>query len=57
MMAATFNGYLSTTIISCYSPTNVSDEKDLIVFYDELSSLVRCISKHNVLIVGGDMKA
>ena len=34
MMVATFNGNPSTTIISCYSPTYVSDEMDLITFYN-----------------------
>ena len=53
----TFNGNLRATIISCYSPTNISKETELIVFYDELSSLVRSIMKHNVLVFGGDMNA
>ena len=57
MMIATFNGNPSTTIISCYSPTNVIDETDLIAFYNELYSLVRSITKHNVLIIGGDRNA
>ena len=57
MMAATFNGNPCATIISCYSPTNVNEETDLITFYDELSSLVRCIPKHNILIIGGDISA
>ena len=57
MMVAMFNGNPSTTIISCYSPTNVSDETEIITSYDELSSLVRIIRKHNVLIIGGDMHA
>ena len=56
-MVATFNGNPRTTIISCYSPTNVSEETELIAFYDELSSLVRSIPKHNVLVIGGDMNA
>ena len=56
-MVATFNGNSSTRIISCYSPTNVSEETDLIAFYNELSSLVRSIPKHNFLIIGGDMNA
>ena len=51
-MVATFNGNPSTTIISCYSPTNVSEETDPIVFYNELSSLVCSILKHNVLVSG-----
>ena len=57
MMAATFNGNIRATIISCYSPTNVSEETELVTFYDELSSLVRSIPKHNMLVIGGDMNA
>ena len=56
-MAATFNGNSRATIISCYSPTNVSVETELVAFYDELSSLVRSIPKHDVLVIGGDMNA
>ena len=55
MMASMFNGNPRATIISCYSPTNVSDETELVAFYNELSSLVRSIPKHNVLVIGGDM--
>ena len=57
MMAATFNGNPRATIVSCYSPTNVSEETELVTFYDELSSLVRSIPKHNMLVIGGDMNA
>ena len=57
MMVATFNGNPRAKIISCYSPTNISEETELIAFYDELSSLVRSIPKHNVLVIGGDMNA
>ena len=56
-MAATFNGNPRATIISCYSPTNVNEETELVTFYDELSSLVRSIPKHNMLVIGGDMNA
>ena len=56
MMAATFNGNPRATIISCYSPTNVSEETELVAFYDELSSLLRSIPKH-MLVIGGDMNA
>ena len=55
MMVATFNGNPKATIISCYSPTNVSDETELVTFYEELSSLVRSIPKHNLLVMDGDM--
>ena len=54
MVVAIFNGNPSTTIISCNSPTNVSEETDLIAFYNEL---VRSIAKHNVLIIGEYMNA
>ena len=57
MMVGTFNGNPSTTIISCYSPTNVSEETDLIAFYNELSCLFHSISKYSVLVIGGDMNA
>ena len=57
MMAATFNGNPKATIISCYSPTNVSEETELVTFYEELSSLVRSIPNHNLLVIGGDMNA
>ena len=57
IMVATFNGNPRVTIISSYSPTNVSEETELIAFYNELSSLVRSIPKHNVLVIGGDMNA
>ena len=46
-MTATFNGNPRATIISCNIPTNISEETKLATFYDELSSLVRRIPKHN----------
>ena len=57
MLAATFNGNPRATIISCYSPKNVSEETELVAFYDELFSLVRSVPKHNVLVIDGDMNA
>ena len=57
MVAATFNGNPKATIISCYSPTNVSEENEIVTFYEDLSSLVRSIPKHNLLVIGGDMNA
>ena len=47
IMVATFNGNPATSIISCYSPTNVSDESEVENFYQELTSLTRNIPKHN----------
>ena len=57
MMVAAFNGNPSITIIFSYSPTYVSKESNLIALYNELSSLVRSIPKHNVLNIGGNMNA
>ena len=57
MMVATFNGNPKATIISCYTPTNVSEETELVTFYEDLSSLVRSILKHNLRVIGGDMNA
>ena len=54
-MVATFKGNPRATIISSYNPTNVSEERKFIDFYDELSSLVQSIPKHYVLVIGGDM--
>ena len=45
MITVTFNGNPRATILSCYSPTNVSEETELVAFYDELSSLVRSIPR------------
>ena len=56
-MCASNNVNPSTTIISCYSITNASDETDIITFYNELFFLVQHIRKHNFLIVGRDMNA
>ena len=52
MMLATFYGYPGKTIISCFDPTNASEKTDLIIFYNKLSSLFRCIPKHSVLMIG-----
>ena len=57
MICASFNGNPCTAIVSCYSLPNTSDDIDLITFYNELSSLTRLIFKHNVLIIGREMKA
>ena len=57
MMAAMFNGNPRATIIFFYSPTNVSEETELVAFYDEQSSLVRSIPKHNMLVICGDKNA
>ena len=50
-MVATFNGNPRATIISCYSPTNVSEETGLMAFCNELSFFVRSIPKPVVLVM------
>ena len=57
IMVATFDGNPSATTISCYCPNNVCEKTDLIVFYNELSSLGGSIPKHNVFVIGGHMNA
>ena len=57
MRVATLNGNSRITIITFNSHNNIKDETDTIAFYNELSSLVHTIPKHNVLIIGGDMNA
>ena len=57
IICATFNGNPYTTIISRYSFTTISNESDITTFYNELSSLVRRITKHNVLIIDEGMNA
>ena len=57
MLAAMCNGNRRATIISCYSPTNVSEETEPVAFYHELSSLVGSIPKHSLFVIGGDMDA
>ena len=56
-MNINLSGNPQTTIISCYSPTNVSDKQETLEFYTELNSLTTRIPKHNVLIIGGDFNA
>jgi len=57
IIVANFNGNPATTIISCYSPTNVVDEDSVAKFFVDLSSLVRSIPKHNLLLIGRDFNA
>ena len=56
-MIANLQGNPRTTVISCYSPTNVSDENETANLYTELSALIRIIKRHNILIIGGDFNA
>ena len=55
IMIATFNGNPKVTVVSCYSPTNCSEEEEAQEFYDQLAELVKQVHKHNVLLIGRDM--
>ena len=57
LMVATFSGNPKVTAISCYSPTNCSEETEVSTFYDQLSQLIKQIPKHHILLIGGDMNA
>ena len=47
ILVATFQDNPEPILISCYSPTNIVDEQEVIDFYDDLSSLIRSVPKHN----------
>ena len=42
---------------SCYSPTNVSDEKDVVEFYKSFNQTVLHIPPYACLVIGGDFNA
>ena len=49
-MVTSFQGNPKTTLITCYSTTHVSDETNAEIYYSDLSSLIRQVQKHNVMI-------
>lgn len=57
IMVATFHGKPQTTLICCYSPTNVRVESEVDDFYEVLESVTRAVPKHHLLIIGGDFNA
>ena len=56
-MLATSNGNPKYTVISTYSPTNVTSEDTIQEYYSELTTLIHQVPKHNVLFLCGDMNA
>ena len=52
-----FDGNPKSTIISCYSPHNTSDEQDVDDFYNTLRSVLDEVPAHNFLVVPGDFNA
>ena len=57
IIISTFDGNPKTSVICCYSPTNVSEESEVEKFYYDLASVVRQIPKHNFLIIAGDFNS
>ena len=55
IVVATFNENPKTTFVSCYSPTDCSDEIEAVQVYSILQDVVRQLPKHNVIIIAGDM--
>ena len=48
--------HLITTIVSNFSPTNINNET-VVIFYNDLSFLVRHIHSHNALIISRSMNS
>ena len=57
IMVATFAGNPVTTVIACYSPTNVSPEEEVAEFYSDLSEVISEIPPHNQVYICGDFNA
>ena len=45
------------SIFSCYAPTNAADEEEKDIFFDLLSSELARVSRHDVVMVLGDLNA
>ena len=56
-MIATFNGNPKCTVISTYSPTNVTSEGTVQEYFSELTTVIHQVSKRKVLLLCGDMNA
>ena len=57
IMVAEFHSNPTTTIVSCYSPTNCSPEDEVDEFYNDLRSVCDNTPPHNLLLLCGDFNA
>ena len=56
-MIADFGGNPKSTLIACYSPTNVCAEADVTQFYYELKDSTDAVPADNFFLVAGDFNA
>ncbi|XP_038045172.1 uncharacterized protein LOC119719753 [Patiria miniata] len=57
IMLAVFKGNPKTYVVSCYSPTNTSDEASITGFYKCLNGTFASIPLHALLVIRGDFNA
>ena len=57
IMLAEFESNPKMTIISCYSPTSMSEESEAKDFYKDLKGVTENIPAHNFLAIAGDFNA
>ena len=50
-----FEGKSKRTILSCYSPTNMSEETEVKNLYKDLKSVTENVPAHNFLVVAGHL--
>ena len=56
-MIAIFKGNPKCTVISTYSPTNVTSEDTIQEYYSELTTFIHQVPKNNILLLCGDVNA
>ena len=50
-----YSRFTKTTIVQCYSPTEDADDEDKDEFYTQLQGVLQGVSKHDILLVMGDL--